>query len=250
MEWADAGIVLSARRHGESGLVVSLLTGAHGRHAGLVRGGLSKAARGLYEPGNVVSATWKARLEDQLGLYVCELAEANAAALLADAGRLAALTAACAMVEAAVPEREAHPRLFDATIALLGALRDAPGPWYAAAYVEWEVVLLADLGFGLDLGACAATGATTDLVWVSPRSGRAVSAMAGEPYRDRLLPLPRFLLHEDEPEEGAPTADDILRGLRLTGWFLDRHLPATGRHAAGLPAARGRFVSRWVQGGG
>lgn len=241
MEWRDAGIVLAARRHGESGLIVSLLTSGHGRHAGLVKGGLSKAGRGLYQPGNLLTATWKARLEDQLGLYACELGEANAAAVMADPGRLAALTAACAVAEAVLPEREAHPLLFDATLALVAALRDAPDVTYGAAYVEWEMVVLRDLGFGLDLSACAATGATEDLVWVSPRSGRAVSATAGEPWRDKLLPLPSFLLEDGEGED--PDAAAIASGLRLTGWFLDRHVLAP--HGRRPPPARDRFEQRW-----
>ncbi|MGC2854141.1 DNA repair protein RecO [Novispirillum sp. DQ9] len=241
MEWRDAGIVLSARRHGESGLVVTLLTSTHGRHAGLVKGGLSKTGRGLYQPGNLLTATWKARLEDQLGLYACELAEANAAAVMDDPGRLAALTAACAVAEAALPDREAHPLLYDATLALLAALRDAPDALYGAAYVEWELVVLRDLGFGLDLSACAATGTTEDLVWVSPRTGRAVSAGAGEPWRDKLLPLPAFLLEEGADAPPEPAA--IAAGLRLAGWFLDRHVLAP--HGRRLPPARGRFEQRW-----
>lgn len=246
MEWRDAGIVLGARRHGENGLVVSLLTYGHGRHAGLVKGGTSKTGRGLYQPGNLLTATWKARLEDQLGLYACELGEANAAALMADPGRLAALTAVCAVAEAVLPERQAHPLLFDATLALLAALRDAPDITYGAAYVEWEMVVLQDLGFGLDLSACAATGATDDLVWVSPRSGRAVSATAGEPWRDKLLPLPGFLRQEGEEDGGDgedPDEAAIAAGLRLTGWFLDRHVLAP--HGRRLPPARVRFEERW-----
>lgn len=245
MEWRDAGIVLATRPHGESGLIVTLLTSAHGRHAGLVRGGTSKSARGLYQPGNLVTASWKARLEDQLGLYACELAEANAAALMHDAGRLAALTAACSVADIALPDRQPHPLLFDATLALLAALRDAPAASYGAAYVEWEMVVLQDLGFGLDLTCCAATGTTEDLVWVSPRSGRAVSAAAGEPWRDKLLPLPAFLRHVDGEGEGETEPDEaaIAAGLRLTGWFLDRHVLAAQPHH--LPPARERFVRRW-----
>ncbi|KJS44241.1 MAG: DNA recombination protein RecO [Rhodospirillaceae bacterium BRH_c57] len=243
MEWRDAGIVLGARQHGESSLIVTLLTSAHGRHAGLVKGGMSKAARGLYQPGNLLTVTWRARLEDQLGLYACELAEANAAALLSHPGRLGALTAACAVAEAALPERQSHPLLFDATVALLAALRDAPEPGYGAAYVEWEAVLLQDLGFGLDLSACAVTGSTDDLAWVSPKTGRAVSTEGAGPWREKLLALPAFLLGAEEGPE--PDATAIAQGLRLTGWFLDRHaLAAQDRR---LPPARVRFAQRWTE---
>jgi DNA repair protein RecO (recombination protein O) len=203
---------------------------------------MSKTARGLYQPGNLLSVTWKARLEDQLGLYACELVEANAAALLTEPGRLAALSAACAVAEAALPERQPHPMLFDATLALIAALRDAPDPGYGAAYVEWEAVVLQDLGFGLDLAACALTGVTDDLAWVSPKTGRAVSAAAGAPWRDKLLALPPFLREgvEDGPE---PDVAAIVQGLRLTGWFLDRHALAAQDRC--LPPARVRFGQRW-----
>lgn len=241
MEWRDTGIVLSARRHGESGVLLSLLTADHGRHHGLVRGGGGKAARGLYQPGNVLSVLWKARLEDQLGLFSCELLEANAAAVMADGDRLAALASACALTEATLAERDPHPAFYDATLALMAALSlgaGQDGPLWAAAYVRWELLLLAEMGFGLDLGSCAATGATEDLVWVSPRSGRAVSAEAGRPYAEKLLPLPTFLIDG----EGVPGAADVLCGLRLSGWFIDRHL--LGPHRRKLPPARERLVER------
>ncbi len=240
MEWRDDGIVLQARRHGESALVVSLLTADHGRHAGLVKGGAAKAGRPVYQTGNLVSCRWKARLEDHLGLFACELLDANAAALMRDAGRLAALTAACAVMDAALAERAPHPVLFDATLALLTALRVPEAPPWPETYVRWEMVVLADLGFGLDLGVCAATGQAEDLVWVSPKSGRAVSAEAGRPYADRLLPLPPFL--RADGEDAPATAEEVVQGLRLTGYFLERNVFAP-RHL-GLPPARGRLVQR------
>lgn len=242
MEWRDHGIVLGARRHGETSLVVSLLTAGHGRHAGLVKGGAGKSARGTYQPGNLVSCIWKARLEDHLGLYACELLDANAAALLHDAGRLAALTAACAVVDAAVAEREPHPALYDATLALLTALRVPEAPPWAETYVRWELVLLAEMGFGLDLASCAATGEAEDLIWVSPKSGRAVSAGAGAPYAAKLLPLPPFL--RPDGEDAPATVDEVRQGLRLTGYFLDHHVFAPRQRR--LPAARDRLVERLV----
>lgn len=234
MDWTDEGIVLSARRHGESALVLSLLTRGHGRHAGLVRGGKGRRARGLYEPGNRVRATWKARLSEHLGNFACELVSADAARLLDDPARLAALASACALSDAALPEREPHPGAFDGLAALIQAL---PGPDFAAAYVRWELALLTELGFGLDLGRCAATGTSESLGYVSPKSGRAVSEAAAEPYRDRLLKLPRFLIGD-----APPGPEELMEGLRLTGHFLAEH--AFAARPAGVPAARGRLVDR------
>jgi DNA repair protein RecO (recombination protein O) len=287
MEWSDEGIVLAVRRHGESGAILTLLTQAHGRHAGLVRGGGGARSRGLYEPGNRVLATWRARLAEHLGHFTCEVIEAHAAPLLDDPLRLAALAAAAAVADAALPERESHPAVYERlkgflselagvsavarppalTLALEGGgdavasiVPEKPSPLegegrvgaraadsvpeWQTAYVRWELALLADLGFGLDLASCAATGLTHDLAYVSPRSGRAVSADAGEPYADRLLRLPYFLLSPESPA----TPVDILRGLDLTGYFLRRHVfvhRLEGKAGNGEePAARGRFLSR------
>src|SRR3546814_314852 len=190
MDWRDEGIVLSMRRHGEAAAIVTLLTREHGRHAGLVRGGASRRRRGELQVGNLVTATWRARLEEHLGSLSVELAESWTARLLDRPGRLAALSAATALVDAGLPEREPHPVLFESLKELLLAL-DRDG--WAAAYVRWEVALLAELGFGLDLSCCAATGRNDELAYVSPKTGRAVSLSAGEPYRDKLLPLPAFL---------------------------------------------------------
>jgi DNA repair protein RecO (recombination protein O) len=181
-----------------------------------------------------VRATWKARLSEHLGNFTCELMAADAARLLDDPARLAALTAACALSEAALPEREPHPGAFDGLAALIEAL---PGAGFAAAYVRWELALLTELGFGLDLGRCAATGVAEGLTFVSPRSGRAVSQTAAEPYRDRLLKLPRFLVADAEP---GP--EELMDGLRLTGHFLNEH--AFAARPAGMPAARARLVER------
>ncbi|GAA0570080.1 DNA repair protein RecO [Caenispirillum bisanense] len=239
MEWRDEGIVLAARRHGETSAVVHLLTRDRGRHGGLVRGAAGKGGRGLWQPGNRLDVTWRGRLEDQLGAFTGELLDAGAASLLADRTRLACLSSACALCETALPEREPHPLLFEGLRLLTDALaRD--GGW-APLYVRWELVLIAELGYGLDLSACAATGATEDLAWVSPRSGRAVSRAAGAAYADRLLPLPAFLLDETAEPDAAAIRD----GLRLAGFFLERRLfPALGRP---LPPARARFLDRMAR---
>ena len=169
MEWNDHGIVLASRPHGETGLVASLLTRSHGRHAGFVPGGVSRRARPVWQPGNVVEVVWRARLAEQLGNFTGELREPNAARVLDDASQLAGLSAACALVDAALPEREPHPAMFDGFHAFLGALGH---PGWPAIYVRLELGLLQELGFGLDLEKCAATGATEDLAFVSPKTGR------------------------------------------------------------------------------
>lgn len=237
MEWQDEGIVVARRRHGESAAVVTLLTRAHGRHAGLVRGGAGRRAGGLYQAGTLVSARWRARLAEHLGSFVCEMSEAIAARLLDDPAQLDALGATCAIVETALPEREPHPKIFLATLDLLRRL-DAPG--WPVRYVRWEIVLLAELGFGLDLTRCVATGSREDLAYVSPRTGRAVSAAAGEPYGERLLRLPQFLL--DESDDTEPGQSEIAAGLALTGHFLERSVFAP--HGRPVPAARMRLVER------
>jgi len=235
MDWTDSGIVLGAKKHGESSVIVSLLTTEHGRHLGLVRGGAGKRARGIYEAGNVVSATWRARLEDHLGSYTCEMTRAVAVDYLNDPLRLAGLTALCALAETALPERQHHPALYGR---FWGLIEDLPGDNWQQDYVLFELELLSELGFGLDLSACAGTGATEDLIYVSPKTGRAVSAAAGEIYKEKLLPLPAFLL-----EEGiTASAEDIRAGLILTSHFLERTVFV--HHRSGAPAARQRFIDR------
>ena len=234
MEWRDTGFVLATRRHGENALIVELLTGEHGRHAGLVRGGQSPRRRALLQPGNLVAATWRGRLPEHLGSFECELVTPHAARLLDDADRLAALAAAVALLLAALPEREPHADLFVSFAALLTALDSAAWP---QAYVAWECGLLAALGFGLDLRRCAVTGTDDDLAYVSPRSGRAVSRDAGQPYHDKLLPLPQFLWRD------APAArEDVVAGLVMTRHFLLHHLllPQGGK----MPEARERLLKR------
>jgi len=235
MEWTHDGVVLSARKHGETSSIVKLLTRDKGRHAGLVRGGAGKRQRGILQPGNLVHAHWRARLAEHLGTLTCELSHAYAAPILQDAPRLAALSAACAVADGAIPERQAHAAVFDGLIALLDALG---GKAWPSVYVKWELGLLRELGYGLDLSRCAATESTDDLVYVSPKTGRAVSASAGEPYKKSLLTLPPFLLSDSI--EGGPA--EVSDGLGLTGYFLERHVFAA--HEKALPAARRRLAER------
>ena len=235
MEWHDNGIVLTARKHGESSAIVTLLTREHGRHAGLVRGGMGQHKRGLFQPGNRVRATWRARLAEHLGSYTCEMTEAVAAPLMNDRLRLAGLSAICAVAEMALPERERHKPVYEGTDVLLDVLDQDIWP---TIYVKWEIGLLQELGFGLDLTCCAATGTTENLTYVSPKSARAISADAAEPFKHALLRLPTFLIDTEQ----AATWHDVLDGLRLTGFFLERQV-FTNTKPNQAPPARSRLAT-------
>jgi DNA repair protein RecO (recombination protein O) len=232
MEWHDEAIVLSARPHGETSAVVTLLTEEHGRHAGLVRGGQTPKSQAIYQAGNRVRAQWRARLADHLGSFTCEPLASHAARLFDDPRRLSALSAAAAVSERALPEREPHPACFHGFLALLQAME---GDHWAEAYVRWELAVLAELGFGLDLTQCAAGGDNDQLAYVSPRTGRAVSVAAGEPYQERLLVLPGFLAGR-----GGGGRLEVGAGLALTGYFLERHVFHPQDRA--LPQARQRLA--------
>ena len=214
MEWAGEGIVLGARKHGETSAIAEMFTREHGRHAGLVRGGISRKMRPILQPGNTLQLEWRARMEDQLGFYTIEPAHLRVNAILDDRLALSGLTAACAVARDSLPDREPAPALYDVFDILLDNLGN-PDIW-PALYVRWELGVLQTLGYGLDLSKCAATGATEDLTHVSPRTGRAVSREAAEPYLDKLFPLPRFLL-------GEPVVDPevVGDGLALTGHFME-----------------------------
>jgi len=228
-QWQDQGIVLSVRPHGESGAVVALLTEEHGRHAGYVRGGQSSKQRGGLEIGNLVDARWSGRVEENLGAYTLELSHAYSAYVIGDRLRLSALQAACALCDEALPEREGHAGLFHGFVALLDTLES---DIWAPAYVMWEIALLRELGFSLDFSQCAGGGAADDLAYVSPKTGKAVSAEAGEPYKDKLLPLPDFL----KPGGGAADEENVLKGLQLTQYFLEHWV--FNHHTRGVPEAR------------
>ncbi|MFZ1413365.1 MAG: DNA repair protein RecO [Defluviicoccus sp.] len=237
MEWSDDGIVLAARPHGEGAAVLSLLTRAHGRHPGLVRGASGGLRRSLLQPGATVSACWRSRLADGLGTYTCELKAAVPAEVLSDRARLDALASACAVLETTLPEREALSVVFLTSESLLAVLALADS--WAADYVRWELALLAELGYGLDLAQCAVTGAAEDLAYVSPRTGRAVTRAVGAPYRLKLLVLPRFLTAAGKPA----TLGEIGQGMALSGYFLERYV--YGARHQGLPAARRRLAERF-----
>lgn len=234
MEWREEGLLLARRTHGETAAIIEVFTEAHGRHAGIVRGGAGRRMGPVLEPGNQVDVTWRARLEDHLGTFSVEPVTARAAALMSDRRTLAGLNAVTALLSFALPEREPHPSLYRRTLALFEMMME--GPFWPIAYLRWELSLLEELGFGLDLTRCAVTGASEGLVYVSPKSGRAVSEAGAGEFRDRLLPLSPALVGRGE---GA--ASDVRDGLRVTGHFLRTWLaPALGDRA--VPEARARLV--------
>jgi DNA repair protein RecO (recombination protein O) len=235
MQWSDEGVILSVRPHGEAGAVLELFTRQHGRHLGLVHGGRSRKLRPVLQTGNHIEAEWKARLADNLGHFTVELRKSFAAQVMEDAAGLAAMTSMAALARL-LPERDPHPNLFEVTLFVLGFL-DEREVW-PALVVRWELALLDELGFGLDLASCAATGAASDLAYVSPKSGRAVSATAGEPYKDRLLALPQFL-RPGPP--GAIGAADLRAGFDLTGHFLLQRVLRP--RDLDMPDARARLMS-------
>jgi DNA repair protein RecO (recombination protein O) len=236
MQWNDKAIILSVRRLGESSGVINLLTESHGMYAGVDKGAFGKRKRGICQPGNIVVAHWQARLAEHLGMISCELTQATAAHLLDDRCKLAALTSATLLTEKMLAEREAQPAVYACMEALVSALCSSED--WLSDYVRLEFALLAHTGFGIDLERCAATGQAHDLLYVSPKSGRAVSRDAGAPYHGKLLPLPPFLLSEGQEE--AVEHAQILDGLRLCGYFLGSRVFAP--RGLPLPAVRARFV--------
>ena len=238
MDWSDEGILLAVRGHGESSAIVEILTREHGRHAGLVQGGMGAKMSPVLQPGSQLALEWRARLAEHLGWFRIEPVRSRTAAIMSDRTALAGLNAIGALLVTLLPEREPNPDVYDRTVALADAL--AAGEWdWPARYAHWEVALLAALGFGLDLTRCGATGVTEDLVFVSPRTGRAVSHEAGGAWADKLLPLPGFLIGQ-----GRPTIGAVREALRMTGYFLEHWAcPALERKA--LPEARNRLARRF-----
>ncbi|MFM1814340.1 MAG: repair protein RecO [Pseudomonadota bacterium] len=234
MQWTDEAIVISIRAHGETTAIVDFFTREHGRCAALVHGGRSRRLRPVLQIGNHVDLTWKARLAEQLGYANVELRRGYAAEAMEDAARLTALSSMAALARL-LPERDPHPNLFEVSLFVLSFLDDDSA--WPALYARWELLLLDELGFGLDLANCAATNTNDDLIYVSPKSGRAVSASAGEPYRDRLLKLPAFL----RPGGSLARQSDISDALKLTGHFLDARIFRPGETI--MPEVRTRLAA-------
>jgi DNA repair protein RecO (recombination protein O) len=234
MQWTDEGIVLGVKRHGETSVILELMTQARGRHLGLVRGGVGTRLRGVLQPGNSLRATWRARLDEHLGNYAVEGINLRAAGFLTAAHAVHGVTHLAALCRL-LAEREPHAAIYAALEDILDHLDE---PRIAApAIARFELAFLAELGFGLDIGSCAATGTTAELVYVSPRSGRAVSRAAGEAYHDKLMALPAFLRDDAMPASPA----DLANAFALTGFFLDRH--AFAPRGLTVPEARAQFVA-------
>lgn len=234
MQWTDEGLVLSVRPHGETSAIAEVFTRQQGRALGLVRGGRSRRIRPVLQPGNHVDVVWKARLEEHLGQMTFELRRGYAADALESRLELAGLSSMCALLRA-LPERDPHRNLYEVTLFVFSFFDDADV--WPALMARWELELLDELGFGIDLTKCAATGVTDDLHYVSPKSGCAVSSEAGSPYADKLLALPAFLLGG---EDRQATPQDVCDALTLTGYFLSRDVFEP--HGNTLPESRGRLL--------
>ena len=233
MEWRDQGILLSARRHGETSAIIEVFTPEQGRHAGIVRGGTSRKIAPSLQPGAQLDLAWRARLEDHIGAFTVEPLRSRAAVAMQDRLALAGLNAVTALLSFCLPEREPHPALYRRTEALLDLL--GQGEVWPLAYLKWELRLLEEMGYALDLESCAVTGVSEELIYVSPKSGRAVSAKGAGEWANRLLPLPTVL------RGGTGSDAEIAQGLVTTGHFLSAHL-ARDLGGKPLPEARARFV--------
>jgi len=234
MDWREDGVLLSVRRHGENAAIIEVFTRDHGRHAGVVRGGTSRKLAPVLQPGAQLDVTWRARLADHIGSYTVEPLRGRAAAIMGDRLALSGLNAMTALLGFALPERASYPRLYDQTLSVFDMLGQSDA--WTLAYLRWEQALLEEMGFGLDLSGCAVTGKTDDLIYVSPKTGRAVSGAGAGEWAEKLLPLSPALL-------GNWTGDtaEIARGLITTGYFLKHRLaPQMGDRP--LPEARQRLA--------
>lgn len=234
MEWRDQGILLSARKHGETSSIIEMFTPTQGRHAGVVRGGTSRKIAPILQPGAQLDVTWRARLEDHLGSFAVEPVRSRAAVAMGDRLALAGLNTVTALLSFCLPEREAHLGLYHRTEALLDLLGQTDV--WPLAYLQWEMGLLEEMGYALDLTACAVTGVTEGLRYVSPKSGRAVSEKGAGEWAAKMLPLPDVMRGI-----GAGSNDEIKQAFVTTGYFLERHL-AQDLGGKPLPEARARFV--------
>ena len=234
IEWSDEGALLSTRPLGESSMIIEVFTPQHGRHAGVVRGGTSRKIAPHLQPGAQLSVAWKARLNDHLGAFTVEPIRSRAAQSMSDRLALSGLNAVCALLSRVLPEREPHLPLYERTIALLDLLGQ-PEIW-PLAYLRWEQALLEEMGFAMDLSACAVRGVNEDLAFVSPKSGRAVSREAAGDWADRLLPLPPVLAGKGDAGNAQ-----IAIALGTTGYFIEHRL-IKGLGDKPMPAARQRLI--------
>lgn len=233
MEWRAEGVLLSARRHGESAAIIDVFTREHGRHAGVVRGGGGRKMAPILQPGAQLDVSWRARLDAHLGAYTIEPVKSRAS-VMTDRNALAGLNALCGLLQFSLAERDPHPEFYDQTLLVFDLLADSPA--WPLAYVQWELALLEEMGFGLDLTSCAVTGNTQELIYVSPRTGRAVSRDGAGEWADRLLPLPACLRGV-----GDGTLDGVEDGLRTTGFFLESRM-AQQLGNKPLPTSRARLM--------
>lgn len=234
IEWRDQGALLSAREHGETSVIIEVFTPEHGRTLGVVRGGISRKLAPHLQPGNQIDVTWKARLEDHLGAFTVEPQRSRATQAMGDRLSLAGLQAVTTLLSLCLPEREAHPALYDRTIRLLDLLGQ-PDLW-PLAYLQWEMAFLEEMGFGLDLSACAVRGTNENLCYISPKSGRAVSEQGAGKWASRMLPLVPVMAGQ-----GEATGPEIARALGTTGYFVEHRLLASLGDKA-MPAARARLI--------
>ncbi|MBD3664600.1 DNA repair protein RecO [Sulfitobacter aestuariivivens] len=240
VEWRDEGILLSARKHGETSAIIEMFTPAQGRHVGVVRGGTSRKIAPILQPGAQLDVVWRARLESHLGSFTVEPVRSRAAQVLESRLSLSGLNAVTALLSFCLPEREAHAALYRRTEALLDLL-DQQALW-PLAYLQWELKLLEEMGYALDLDTCAVTGARDGLLYVSPKSGRAVSQAGAGEWADRLLPLPPVLRGEGDADDA-----EIAQAFQTTGYFLETHL-AQDLGDKPLPSARARYVALFSRG--
>ena len=240
MNWSDEGIVLGVRRHGEANAIAEIMTREHGRHLGLVRGGAGSRMRAVLQPGNAVRVTWRARLDEHLGHYTIEGLRACAADFMRSAHAVYGVTYLAGLCRL-LPERDPHAEVHD----VLSGILDHLGERTVAAVLiaRFELQMLTEFGFGLDLEQCAATGVSADLIYVSPKSGRAVSRLAGDPWRERMLHLPAFL---HAGQNGEPEIDELAQAFALTGFFLERRVLEP--RGLAMPDARASFIATILRG--
>ncbi len=234
MDWRDEGALLAVRRHGESAAIIEVFTAEHGRHTGVVRGGASRKIAPILQPGAQLDVTWRARLDEHIGTFLVEPVKSRAAQVIGDRLALAGLNSVTALLAFTLPEREKHESLYTQTIALLDLI--GVNEAWPVAYLRWELALLDEMGFGLDLDRCAVTGKRDDLIYVSPKSGRAVSRAAAGAWEDRMLRLSPAMTGR-----ASGDLDEVLSGLSTTGYFLEAKLAPELAHKP-VPEARRRFI--------